>query len=489
MRIFPNLKLFNRKSKDNEEKEIAYGRYSTVSNAMQRITPQNSRTINLLEQLQNTTNLIDAIQLIVDETPDGKMAHNIYLRLANQGFNVEWHRNNTGRIVKKYDSEFRDFCSRMGANNASGIDGIVDQLHSSSLVRGGMGVEVVVEKGATDIQEIAIIDPATIEEFEWDDSLQRYKIFQQQSSGKKVDLMEGNFFWKPHAPKPGHPDGTLQFAPAVMATIYYLQLLEDSTNVLSRIAFPRYDFSIDRAAFLESLADKSKKGQREQMERLFADIKRAARDLKYDNDFIHFDDTKVGVIGGGVNGTGIDVRAWFEVLDPVIINAFQLTPVLMGRLSSGSYSLGSVEFKIVTDTVDSMRRDSKRILEEVFKIWARVKGYDVYPVVTYNPIDWEKELDKINAQLKNVELYRRYQEYGYIDGDTAAMNTAGVEKAVSNDLNGMYEFIKKRFLENGTTDSGEGESVTETAEQADNDTNSNEQEVDTNEQTEEKSKT
>lgn len=435
--------------KKPKEDDYAYGRISVVPQEMQTISNRFSKTFDLLSRISNESDMVKAIDIIINETPDGKMAYNTYLRLANQGFNISWKNASTGRTVKRYDAEFREFCSRMGANNSAGIDGLLDQLHGSSIAHGGMAVEVVVSKELSDIQEVAIIDPATITEFQWIESEQRYAAYQEQTGGKKADLYSGNFFYIPHQPKPGHPEGTLQFAPAVVTTTQYLQLLNDSLKVIKRIGYPRYDASIDRKAFMESLSDKSPEGMSKAFLDLFETVKANMRRLKENSDFVHFDEVKLDTIGGGVNGAGIDVRAWFEALDPLICNSFQLTPVMLGRLSSGSYSLGTVEFKIITDTVDSMRRNSKRILEQVFKLWARVKGYNIYPVIELKPIDWEKAREKLEAELLKLEKYRRAEEYGYVSKDVAAMETMGVEKADNTNSDGRYEYLTSK----GSSDS------------------------------------
>lgn len=454
-----NIQNVKKAKNEKEEKEISYERISVVPSDLQNIFVSNTKTSDLLSELNNTSNLVDAIELIIDNTPDGKMAKNIYLRLANQGFNVTWKNATNNRTVKRYDAEFRSFCARMGKNNSAGIDGIIDQLHESSIARGGMAVEILVSKSANDIEDVVLVDPASIVEFQWLPDQNRYAAYQQQTSGKKVDLYEGNFFFVPHEPKVGRPDGTLQFAPAVTTMSQYLQLLQDSLTVLNRIGFPRYKTTINRQSLVESSVDKSEEGQRKLFERTFNEVRSNLARIGKNNDIISFDDIQTEPLGGGNSG-GIDVRAWFEAIEPLVVNSFQLTPVLMGRLTSGSYSLGSVEFKIVTDTVDSMRRGSKRILEEIFKMWARVKGYNIYPVVNYNPIDWEKEIDKLDVQLKKMEYYRRAEEYKYIDKSTAAMESVGVEKPSSEQSDGFYEYVQRYFSlnennENNTQGNGQ----------------------------------
>lgn len=374
------------------------------------------------------------------------MALNTYLRLANQGIEVQLKNASTGKVVKKYDSELRDFCKNIGKNNSCGLDGLVDQLHYSAIARSGMAVEVVVKKDLSGIEEVLIVDPETITNFEWIEEKKRYAAYQGGINAQKVDLFDGNFFWIPHQPKPSRPDGTLQFEPAIATMTQFYQLIQDSMTILNRIGYPRYKCEIDRKALLES-ATPAQKSTPEAQARLFNDafdlVEQQMRNMGMDKDFITFDSNKIEILGGGVNGSGIDVRAWFEIIDTLIVNAFQLTPVLMGRLKSGSYSLGTAEYSIVCDTIDTMRRSSKRMIEEIINLWARVKGYNVRATVTHNPIDWQTELEKLDVELKRMEKARRAEEYQWVSHDEAAQIGIGSEKASQSTQLDMFEYLTK----------------------------------------------
>lgn len=442
-----------------ENKAVSTTQISEIPLKDKDIYVSTRRTFDILRKIATEPDKFKAIKTIIDETPDGKQAYNIFLRLANQGVNIEIYNRRTNKRTKKYDGEVRAFCASMGKNNAGGLDGLFDQLHGSSVARGGMACEVVVNKDGTDIDDVVLVDPATFVEYKYIESERRYAIYQQRSDGKKVDLYSGNFFFVPHMPDVGRPDGTLQFLPAVITMTQFYQLFSDSMRILNRIGYPRYDVEINREAVLNGLPAGEKSSTEKQQEafrRIFNETRSNLKSIGKDSDIVHFDDNKVEILGGGVNGSGIDIRAWFEVLEPLIVNSFSMTPVLMGRLTSGSYSLGTVEFKIVTDTVDSMRRGSKRIVEEVLNLWARVHGYPIYAKVVHNPIDWEAEKDKIEVQLKNMDKARRAEEYGWISHDDGAVQGVGAEKADNNDSAGMYAFLSKDFREKQSEQGGNG---------------------------------
>lgn len=434
------------KDKKKSERSVSTRQISVMKSSDKNIFIDNRKTIDLLKEIATAPTKFDAVSTIIEKTPDGKMAMNVYLRLANQGIKVELHNATTGKTVKKYDRELRDFTKDIGKNNASGLDGLIDQLHASAISRTGMAVEVVVNNEATDIEEVVIIDPATITQFKWLPEKNRYAAYQNGINAQQVDLYDGNFFWVPHQPKPGRPDGTMQFEPAIATMTEFYQLIQDSMVVLNRIGYPRYKCEIDRAALLESATPAQKstpEAQEKLFESVFNQVENQMRKMGKDNDLVTFDSNKVDILGGGVNGSGIDVRAWFEVLEPLIVNSFQLTPVLMGRLSSGSYSLGTAEYKIVRDTVDTMRRESKRIVEEIINLWARVKGYNVRAIVTHNPIDWQTELEKLDVQLKKIEIARRSEEYKWINHDEAAQQALNQDKASEPAQLDMFEYLSK----------------------------------------------
>ena len=442
------MNLFKRKESNQKDNDaVNIGRVSIIPSTLDDIYPYNLKTLDILKELKLKNNVADAIDTIIYKTPDGKMAFNTYLRLANSGINIKWYRAGQSvksQPIKKYDAEFREFASRIGKTNSSGLDGIIDELHGSAIAHGGMGVEVVIENLDDGIDDIYVVDPVSIIEWKWIPEKKRYAAYQQQQ-GKKKDLFEGNFFFVPFQPKIGHPDGTFMFEPAILAITQQQQFLNDSWAVLHRIGYPRYHATVDSEKIVNTVPDKSVKSIKDAIDSAINTVAKLMRFVGKDNDFVTSDAIKIETVGAGVNGSGIDIRAWNDVIDVQVMNSFQILQVLMNRLKSGSYALSSVEFKIVRDTIESMRRGSKRIIEDICRMWARVNGYQIVPKVEFNPIDWQKELEKLDAQLKTLEINRRAEEYGYIGKDEAAANTVGAEKADNHDSDGMFEYIKKDF--------------------------------------------
>lgn len=434
-------KIKNKKNKLNND--LSFDRLSNIDEKNLNIFPFKTKNDDILNELKRTYDAVEAIDLIINKTPDGKMAYNTFLRLANNGIKIEWYKKN--KITNAYDDEFREFSSKIGKNNASGLDGLIDELHGSSIARGGMGFEVVIKSLKEGIEDVYPVDPASIVEWKWIPEKNRYAAYQMQRSGEKIDLFEGNFFFVPFQPKIGRPEGTLMFEPSIVAMTNQLQFQQDSLMVLHRIGYPRYHITINS----EKLAEMYKNKSIDEIKKVISDevesVSLMMRNVGKTNDFVTTDVINVNVIGGEKNGSGIDVRAWNDIIDVQVMNAFQILQVLMNRLKSGSYALSSVEYKIVTDTISSMRRGSKRLIEDLCRIWAQVKGYDISPKVEFNPIEWRSEIDKISYDLKVLEFNRRAEEYGYIGKDNAALKSMSVEEAYQKEENKLYEYLKHSF--------------------------------------------
>ncbi len=417
--------------------------------------------------MRYTNDAIDAINLLIKEHPDVSMAFSTLLRLANQGFQMDFYMNGNAKgkskskTEKQISDEWRDFAARVNSISSQGLDGLIDQFHSSAFAMGGMGCEVVVKEDLSDIEDVYPISPQNLEwrlekrngKSEW--------VPYQCVNGKKIDLSQGNFFWCPFDADIGRPDGNLMLKSAIPAADMQLEFFQSSQTVLHRIGTPRYKLRINVEKLLETAPpevrnDASGVKSRQYITDCITQYKTAFRQIGVENDFVFTDDCEIETIGGqSAFFQGID--AYASIIDVQVMNALKVLSTLMNRRDSGSYALSSVEFKIMCDTVDSMRRGSKRLVEDIARLWLRVRGYDVVPKFTHNPIDWQTLKDQIEYKLKVQELNRRAQEYGWISADEAAKNGIGAEKAAKAESN-LFAYVNSQNIE---TENSGGEKIEE----------------------------
>jgi hypothetical protein len=461
--IIPIFNKKPKKSKESTQIEVFGGRASSIDiNATTTIA---QRQTDLLTKLRRTTNPYDAIELLVNEHPDASMAYQMLLSLVSQGGNIEF--TSRGRTSDNIKEEWDNFAFRVGKLCANGLEGIVYQLHSSDFLAGGMACEVVLTPDMSDIEDIYVINPKTIEWKLTEDKQNYYPV--QKINGKEIDLRTANFLWIPFNPKIANPQGSLLFRSAISAADMQLEFFKSSQQVLYRVGCPRYDVSLDIEKIMASAPpevrnDTTGQQQTTYINTIISEARNSLTKIGVTRDFVHTNDMNITTTG--VNNAAFfqGISAYAEIIDTQMMNSLKILGTLMNRhQNGGSYALGTVEFKSICDMLEPRQRAEKRIVESIARIWLQVNGYNATAKYTPNPIEWQTFKDKVEYLLKNLELNRRANEYGYIDEDMAAQKSMQVEKAAKPNKN-LFEYIKKWFDESGenkNTDETDGEENTE----------------------------
>lgn len=423
------------------KRQVPTGRITSVDR-LGVLSPHRSRSTDILKELREIPEEAEAINFLRKKTPDVSMATWNFLRMANQGHKMEFYYK--GKRNKRAEEKWREFAERVNAISNSGMDGLIDQIHASAFLRGAMGVEVEVNKERTDVVDIYPIIPQTIKwELEERNGRKTWIPYQQQMM-QKVSLEKANFFWVPVDPDIDDPRGNLVMTPVLWAIDFQLQILQDLQAVLHHQGWPRNDIVIDREAFMKQIPPDCKHNpvkQQAWFKKEWAKIIDMFSELKPDSDYIHFDDIKVNMQQGGT-GRSLDVRAIDELVSVQVLNGLKQMGILTNRVGGlgQTESWGSITFKIFCDGIASIQRGSKRLIEEVARLWLRVNGMQGTPVFTHNVVDWENEEQKYKVQLMKQEFYAIAQLMKWVDGDVCAQEVMGVEKSV-----GEPEEVKVSF--------------------------------------------
>ena len=431
----------NKKStKKEEEKVLSTGRVSKQNANSYR----NSNTISkeILTDLNNATNKYKAMDILVDKTPFGKMALNVYTTLTNPDGEYIFTDPTTGERLEEPELLFKEFSKKRFANNDAGLEGIYDILVRSNYTRGDMAFEVIVSDDATMIEDIVVIDPMSFDEFAWDESKKRLALYQSGVT-PKVDLYDGNFYRFPYQPNLNSPFGTLLFEPAIAAEITYRQHELDGGTVLNRVGYPRYLAEIDVGSVLEMARPNEKdtfQKRQELMQATFDEVQNGLTGAGRDSDIITFNTNKIDTIGG-TQGAGIDLRSWYEMDVVALADAYSLPKIYLNMEKGGSYALGSAEQQILIDRVDNSRDNVVAIKELIANLFCRVSGINAVAKFKARPLEWQKLTEKWEAKTKELEYYRRQEEYGYMEKDKVANILNGTATAMGVNTE-MYEYIR-----------------------------------------------
>ena len=437
-----------------EPSRIPTGRKTQIANGYNTtLSPHRSRTSDTLKTLRTIPDESAAIEFLKKVNPDVSMAVWNFVRLANQGNEMSFYA--VGDKKKKtkltnLDEDWREFASRINEISNSGLDGLIDQLHYSSFLLGAMSVEVEVTKDRTDIYDVYPIKPTTIE---WEianiGGHKKWVPYQYQMTKKVyLDNAHANFFWVPADPELGDPRGTLSLSSVLQAIDFQMQILQDLQAVLHHQGYPRNDISIDLERLMTHCPQHIKNKSTELanwLEAEYNNIVKKMESIKPDSDYIHFDEIKIDMNKGANTSRSLDVRAINEIVDVQVLNGMKQLGTFTNRSAGKTETWSTVEFLIMTQSIKSCQRGSKRLMEEIARLWLRVKGIQAVPVFTHNVVNWQSEQDRQTVALMKQEFYAIAVLMGWVDNNYAAKEVMKVDNAVGQ----PKENVKASFTQGG----------------------------------------
>lgn len=414
--------------------KVSYAGYSVGDTETQEY-----QASSLLTELRSKTDVGEQIEVIVAKDPDVSQSVWAFQRLCMQGVNIEIRDLNGTRIPEAEDL-FNYQCRFWNKLSEDGLDGIIDNLHKVGLLYNVMMVEVVVDNsGGHTFSGIYIVDPRTLEwKLETRDGVDQWIPYQDQD-GNKVDLTQGNIFWVVVNPDITTPTGPYLLESAVPAVDYKLQTIKDSSAVLRRQGYPYNIFSINKERVIASMPVNQRNDPKAVKQAIKDAVDLAASvavGREPTQDIVVTDDIEVERSSNSSAGSSIDTRAWFDTIDVQMLNGCKTLGFLMNRASGQTESWGTVQMKIITDMVKSFQNKSKRLVEDIGAIWLQLNGYQGTLKLTHNPLEYQSEQQKWEAQNKKDEHYKTAEAQGWINVDEAAQGALGVDKATGEKQQG-----------------------------------------------------
>lgn len=421
------------------DKPIPIGRQSVASvGGAKTLSPYRSRTANVLENLRRIPEEAEALEFLRGNNADVSMAVWNFIRLANQGHEMHFYdpRDKTKRVLD-VEARWKEFASRVNEISNAGLDGLIDIEHYLAYMRGAQAVEVEVNKTRTDIIDVHPIIPQTVTwEYEERNGRKVWIPYQQQWAGKKISLEKGkaNFFWVPTDPMADDPRGTLVMAPVLQAIDFQMQILQDLQQVLHHQGWPKNDVKILLERVMNAMPPQIKGSGPEKQEAWlnaqWQNVVNMLNQMEPDSDYIHYDDIEIDMNKGANAGRSLDVRAINELVDTQVLNGLKQLGTFANRTSGKTETWSTVEFRIFVSGIASVQRGSKRLVEEVARLWLRVKGIQASPSFSHNMIDWNSEEQRMTVKLMEQQFWAIAQLMRWVDKDTAAQEVVDAERAV-----------------------------------------------------------
>ncbi|MFD1423417.1 phage minor head protein [Laceyella tengchongensis] len=372
-------------------------------------------------------NIMETLRLIRDINPDASMAIWNFLRLSNQGHELECIKP-SGSPDKPGLEYLKELAQRVGKLYAGGADQLINVLNLSGYTQGAIALEVELNEGLDDVVDFHAIDPASLD-FRRNEA-GKVELVQRQSDGKLKVLNQEQVFYYPIDPDIADPYGRSPILPVLQIIFFQVEVLRDLKAVAHHQGHARFDISIMEEAILNNIpagiVAQGEEKVREFILNYIADIERMFTELKPDDHFIHPDSVKVEMTGG-TNGKSMDVTKIIDVINQQVVTALKQLPILLGRNEGTTETHGSIQWQIYVAGIESIQRGVKRVLERAYNLALQIQGRQSRARLTFNQLRTTDRL--LEAQAEEIETRTKIQQInqGWITNDEAAQEMVGHE--------------------------------------------------------------
>lgn len=378
---------------------------------------------NIISHVKSLPTNQERLKYLRRVSPEISMAIWSFMRLSNQGGDIEFT-NQDGSINEKLQSEWREFTERIGEGNNLGLDGVINQLHFSFFVLGAMACEIEVNKERADIVDVYVVSPESI--FFKNEKVDGRLIdvpYQNTTKGE-VCLGKGNanFYWIPQDPEPEQSQGMLALETSIYPALFQFEIQRSIAKVLQHQGFPKYDVTIDTDKLLKALPpdirNDSKRAREIIMEQINV-ISNSFRALDADSDFFHTDEFNIKVVGGADQARSIDIRAISEMVGELVTNGSKTLGTFINKSAGKTETWSTVEFSIMINYIKSCQRASKRMVENIARLWLRTKGVQARVKYTHKSIDYKSDKEREELKAMRLEYATRCLEQGFMTEEEA----------------------------------------------------------------------
>lgn len=379
-------------------------------------------------------NVMESLRLIRDINPDASMAIWNFLRLSNQGHELECLKP-TGTPDKQGLDYLNSLAGRIGKLYGGGADQLINVLNLTGYTQGAIALEVELNEQLNDVVDFHAIDPSTLD-FQKDSETGEIQLVQKQLDGKYKVLNPNQVFYQPFDPDIGDPYGRSPILPILQIVFFQVEVLKDLKAVAHHQGHSRFDISVMEESILKNIppqvAAQGEDAVRSFVSKYIGDIEKAFKQLKPDDNFFHTDSVKVDMTGG-TQGKSMDATALINVINQQVVTSLKQLPILLGRNEGTTETHGSIQWQIYVAGIESIQRGVKRIMERAYNVALQVQGRQSTARLTFNKIRTTDRQAEATAAATETNTLIAQVNQGWIDNDDAAMQVVG-HKAVSEPI-------------------------------------------------------
>ncbi|MCQ2010555.1 phage minor head protein [Sporolactobacillus sp. STSJ-5] len=370
--------------------------------------------------------VMETLSFIRDISPDASMAIWNFLRLANNGHELDATDSNGNPDESALDY-INSLAARVGKLYGGGTDQLINVMLLTGYTQGAIALEVELEENLKDVRDFHALDPSRLD-FQVDKDTQETKLVQKQVDGSYKELNPNQVFYQPFDPDVDDPYGRSPILPVLQIIFFQVEVLKDLKQVAHHQGHARFDVSVVEESIMNNIPPQIK-AQGESAVRSFvtnyiSDINSAFKKLKPDDNFFHTDSVKVDM-SGGTQGKSMDGTALINIINQQVTTALKQLPVLLGHNDTVTETHGTVQYQIFVAGVESIRRGVKRMLERAYNLALQVQGSQSTAKLTFNEIRVTDRMKDAQAAQQETNTLITQVKQGWIDNDEAANQAVG----------------------------------------------------------------
>jgi hypothetical protein len=371
-------------------------------------------------------NVMETLSFIRDISPDASMAMWNFLRLANNGHELEATDAN-GNPDERSLEYLNSLAARVGKLYGGGADQLINVMLLTGYTQGAIALEVELTENLKDVADFHPLDPSRLD-FQVDKETQETKLVQKQIDGSYKELNPNQVFYQPFDPDIDDPYGRSPILPVLQIIFFQVEVLKDLKQVAHHQGHARFDVSVMEEAILKNIppqiASQGEAAVKSFVSSYISSIETSFKKLKPDDNFFHTDSVKVDM-AGGTQGRSMDGTSLINVINQQVTTALKQLPILLGHNEGVTETHGTVQWQIFVAGVESIRRGVKRMLERAYNLALQVQGSQSTCALTFDKIrTTDRQADALAAQQETNTLITQVNQ-GWIDNDEAANQAVG----------------------------------------------------------------
>jgi hypothetical protein len=289
-------------------------------------------------------------------------------------------------ILQRFD-KLPDYSS--GFSQTGSIRTVAEALAKEGMLYGGMGCELVLDKGRLPYKFQPIHVPL-LKFYEDDYGPSRGLRPVQVVSGTEIDLDIPTFFMVYLDPSLLDPYPQSPLEAAIQPVITSQQFIQDLRRVMQRHVYPRYDIAIDEEKVRNIIPPEILNGPPEDLDaflnNLLAQVESTINELGVEEALVHWNFITVKYIEGD-DTTADKFNALKEIIDANLAKGARTMPAVLGN-GSGSQNVASTETLLfMLGANASVRLKLHEIFSQMLTMACRLFGQDVTVTFEFDEIE------------------------------------------------------------------------------------------------------